>query len=446
MREKIVLIGAGSRGFTGSLLADMTRMGMDADVVLVDIDPDALEVARRVAHKLLAARPAPLNISATTDRRAALSGATVVITTISVGGRRAWERDVFIPRRYGIYAPVGDSVGVGGLSRALRMIPPMVEIAQDVLDLAPDALFFNYSNPMSAICRAVIKATGASVVGLCHGVKGDGIRYLSRVLDVPAHMLRFNAVGINHLTWFTEMRLHGSDIMPRLRDIARTHLEHGLTRLDGINPRDYLFSWQLFERFGVFPCVLDRHVTEFFPQFFRDGHYYGKRLGVDAFSFENTIASGDREYALMHEVAYNDAPLPAAYLAELDADEEEVLDMIASIRADRGETFYANLPNTGFVPNLPLDAIVELPAIANVSGLHALAQPPLSSGIVGTLMPHIMAVEVVVEAALKGSRDAFIQALVIDGSVNAVDSAVRLADELLEAHADDLPAFSKAHH
>jgi alpha-galactosidase len=161
MKEKFVLIGAGSAMFTRGLVGDLIRTGMEAELALVDIDPHALEVAQRMTAKMIAARQAPIQLSASVDRREVLPGATAVICTIGVGKRRAWEQDVFIPRKYGIFMPVGDSVGPSGSSRALRMIPDMVAIAQDVLDLAPTALFFNYGNPMAPVCRAVIKATGA---------------------------------------------------------------------------------------------------------------------------------------------------------------------------------------------------------------------------------------------------------------------------------------------
>lgn len=200
-------------------MQDLIRLGESAEVILVDPNPDALRVALRLAQKMTDAAGAPLHLCATPDRRAALPGATAVICTVGVGGRRAWEQDVFIPRRYGIYAPVGDTVGPGGSSRALRMIPAMVAIARDVLDLAPNALFFNYSNPMAPICRAIHKATGAPVVGLCHGVM-ETARYLARVLNAPAEQLRYIATGINHLTWFTQVWVGEEDAMPRLRAIA----------------------------------------------------------------------------------------------------------------------------------------------------------------------------------------------------------------------------------
>ncbi len=140
MREKLVLIGAGSTNFTGALVTAVVKCGWECELGLVDIDPKALAIAEGLAKKVIAARNASMKLITSTDRRDVLPGATVVVTTIAVGGRRAWEQDVFIPRKYGINQPVGDSVMPGGTSRCLRMIPPMVAIAKDVLDLCPQAL------------------------------------------------------------------------------------------------------------------------------------------------------------------------------------------------------------------------------------------------------------------------------------------------------------------
>src|SRR5689334_12440724 len=170
MKEKIVLIGAGSAMFTKGLVADVIRRGQETELALVDIDPEALRVAERLTCKMVEAQRAPVAVSAATERREVLAGATAVICTVGVGGRRAWEQDVYIPRKYGIYQPVGDTVMPGGTSRAVRMIPAMVGVAKDVIDLCSNALFFNYGNPMAAVCRGIRKATGADVVGLCHGV------------------------------------------------------------------------------------------------------------------------------------------------------------------------------------------------------------------------------------------------------------------------------------
>ncbi len=442
--ERIVLIGAGSASFTVGLLADMITRNAKIELALVDIDANALRVAEKLAAKMITAKKASITLRAAQDRRDVLPGATVVICTVGVGGRRAWEQDVFVPRRYGINMPVGDTVGPGGSSRALRMIPAMVAIAQDVLALAPDALFFNYSNPMAPNCRAIRKASGANVVGLCHGVHDTG-RYLAEKLGVTLDRLRYNAVGINHLTWFTDVRVDGRDAMPQLRQIAAQKIERfpnsrSTTPVLPVaqkdvqpfnSPEDHPFSWHLLQAFGAIPSALDRHVTEFFPQMFGDGAYYGKTLGKDIFSFEGTIAHGDKHYAEMRTYAESTAPLPAEYLERFEGEHEQVIDIIESIRSERGMVYSANLANAGQVPNLPLAAIVESPAIADARGLHPILQPALPTALAGALATRYQWVECIVEAALERSREKFIQALVLDGAVNSFQQAATLADELL---------------
>lgn len=448
MSERIVLIGAGSAVFTRGLVSDLIRLGVKADLALVDIDPHALRVAEALTRKMVAAQKIPIKVHASMDRQDVLSGATAVICTIGVGSRHAWEQDVFIPRKYGLYAPVGDTVGPGGSSRALRMIPAMVAIARDVLELAPNALFFNYSNPMAAVCRAVHKATGANMVGLCHGVQWVA-SILAEFLDEPSADMQYTAIGINHLTWFTKVSFRDVDAMPRLRESAEKRVAAGVPN-DPMPtypfaamgwPQHNLFSLELLLRFGAIPSALDRHVTEFFPQFFRTGHYYGQRLGVDAFSFETTIAEGDETFAAMEQDAFASQPLPVDYFERSEGDHELVMDIISAIRNDQKYVVSANLPNTGQVPNLPKDAIIESPAVTENGTLRALQQEPLSSALVGTLATRYQWVETIVEAALEGSRDKFIQALVLDGYVESFDQAAKLADELLSEQAAYLPQF-----
>ncbi len=455
MLESIVLIGAGSAMFTRGLAADLILRGQPCALALVDTDPAALAVAEGLVKKMIAARRAPITLRATTDRREVLPRATVVICTIGVGGRRAWEQDVFIPRKYGIYQPVGDTVMPGGTSRALRMIPAMVAIAEDVRALAPDALFFNYGNPMSAVCRGVRKATGANIVGLCHGVFHVA-HYLTDLLGCASDALDYTAVGINHLTWFTDIRCGGQDAMPRLRAIAREklarippalgqHFAEAGTAARGTLPPDLTdpFTWQLVELFGAFPAVLDRHVTEFFPWMFsRERSYFGNTLGMESYSFESCIAYGDQVFAEMQELAASPGPLSEDYFARIGGEHEQVTEIIDSIRQDTGTVYSVNLPNAGQVPNLPLDAVVESPAIARAEGLHPLPLPPMPAGLAGTLATRFQWVETIVEAALEGSREKFIQALLLDGAVESVATASALADELLTAQAAYLPRFA----
>ena len=403
----------------------------------------------RLAEKMVELGRAPIRVSGHTDRRECLGGATVVICTIAVGGRDAWRKDVLVPREHGIWMPVGDTVGPAGSSRALRMIPAMVAIAEDTLDLAPDALFFNYGNPMAAVCRGVRKATGAPMVGLCHGVHHMS-QYLAAALGVSPEKLSYTAVGINHLTWFTDVRVGHQDAMPALKevaehvallpdhDLAGRALETGAEDQTWLEPAANPFSWELLSMFGAFPAVLDRHVTEFFPQFFRDGEHFGATLGKDAWPFEAAVERGDAAFERLTEEAFSPDPLPEDYLQHLAGEHEQVLEIVRSIRANQACVYSANLPNRGQLPNLPEEAIVESPAVSTAAGLRPLAQPPLPSALVGTLASTFLWVETIVEAALEGSRRKFVQSLVIDGATRSLDEAEQLADDLLWAQRDHL--------
>ncbi|MBM4037493.1 MAG: hypothetical protein FJ290_03180 [Planctomycetes bacterium] len=453
MPDRYVLIGAGSVSFTRGLVADIIRTGKEIELGLVDISPEALDVAEKLVAKMVAAKGAPIRITASLDRRDLLSGAHAVICTVGVGGRRAWAADIAVPRKHGVFQPVGDTAMPGGLSRALRMIPAMVGVAKDVLDLCPSALFFNYGNPMTAVCRAIRKATGAPVVGLCHGVLGVA-QYLARFIGVPFNEVTYTAVGLNHMTWFTEFRHKGRDAWPLVRAQLAKRLgtspdglldafaalgdgSEALAKLD--NP----FSWHAFALYGAFPAVLDRHAIEFFPQLIPGGGYYGKTLGVDAFSMEQTIEHGDRAWEQMRRVALGQEPLPDAYLGSGGGEHEQVISIIDSIDTDAGRVYSANLPNRGQVTNLPPEAILESPAIADASGLRPIALGQLPSGLAATLASRLAVIETIVDAALQGSRGLFVQALVADGSVASLTNAQLLADDLLAAHAAHLPQFRR---
>ncbi len=451
-KAKYVLIGAGSVSFTRGLVADIIRTGKEIELGLVDISPEALEVAEKLVARMVAAKRAPVRITASLDRRDLLPGARAVICTVGVGGRRAWAADITIPRKHGIFQPVGDTAMPGGLSRALRMVPAMVAIARDVLDLCPNALFFNYGNPMTAVCRAIRKATGAPVVGLCHGVLGTA-QYLARFISVPFNEVTYTAVGLNHMTWFTEFRHKGRDAWPIVRAEVAKRLGTTPERLldafaalgdspEALAKLDNPFSWHAFALYGAFPAVLDRHAIEFFPQLIPGGAYYGKTLGVDVFSMEAVIEGGDRAWEQMRRIALGQEPLPDSYLGSGGGEHEQVISIIDSVDTDAGRIYSANLPNRGQVTNLPPEAILESPAIADASGLRPIALGELPSGLAATLASRIAVIETIVDAALRGNRELFVQALVAEGSVSSLAKAQLLASDLLAAHAAHLPQFS----
>ena len=448
MNEKITIIGAGSAVFTKGLIADFIAKKWNLTIGLVDTDLDALAVAKGLAERMVQIKNREITIEASTERRDVLPGSTVVICTVGVGGRAAWLKDVLIPRKYGIFQPVGDTIMPGGLSRALRMIPAMIAIAEDVQDLCPNALFFNYGNPMSAVCRGIRKVTNAPVIGLCHGVNHVA-HFLAELLNSDPKSISYNAIGVNHLTWFTELRANGADIMPLLRSRADKEISElfepdGAARSIATEPGRSPFSWQLMKTFGAFPAVLDRHVTEFFPSLFRGAaSYYGATLGTDCYNIERVIEGGDKSFEEMKSIASGVTDIPEDFFHRSSGEHEQVVDIIESVRTDNGRIYSANLPNTGQVPNLPTDAVVESPAVADGSGIRAIQQKSLSPGVAGTLQRPFAAIEAVVAAAIDGNRDRFVEALIIDGSVSDMQTAHALADELVEAQANYLPSFGQ---
>jgi alpha-galactosidase len=440
--ENVVLIGAGSAMFTHGLVADMIRKEWKGELRLVDTDPEAVEIALGLASNMLKAAGSAMTVSGTVDRKDALPGASVVICTVGVGGRRAWEQDVFVPRTFGIYQPVGDTVMPGGSSRAIRMIPAMVEIAEDVLRLAPEALFFNYSNPMSPVCRGIRKATGANVIGLCHGVHSVA-RYLAEEIGADLSAMETTAYGINHLTWFTGLNVDGRELMPKVRSIAAQKVEEIRSAVSrNADVPTIPFTWELTNLTGAFPAVLDRHVVEFFPHMFGSKNgYYGKTLGVDCFGFEDVIERGDRIYAEMGDLANGTKPISDKDLKGAEGEHEQVLDIVESIRSGNGARYSANIPNNGQISSLPDDAVIECPCIATTDGLVPIGKADFPAVLAGTLASRFQWVELVVAAALEGSRQKFIQALLVDGSVLTLDTAERLADALLSVQSEYLPRF-----
>ncbi|NMB11818.1 MAG: hypothetical protein GX977_05975 [Firmicutes bacterium] len=438
MRRKMVIIGAGSAVFTQGLVADLIReedLGR-WELGLVDIDSEALENVTCLANRMITAKGADIRVTASEERRDLLPGADVVVATIAVGKRRAWEADVFIPRKYGIYQPVGDTTMPGGISRAMRMIPVMVDVAEDVACLCPEAYFINYSNPMTAICRAIRRQTQIPVIGLCHGVN-ETEGYLARFADLPREQVTTFAVGLNHLTFILDFRFEGQDGWPildkklaRLRNSDRAYL-----------PESNPFSWSLYENYCAYPAVNDRHVVEFYPELFASGDYYGRQLGVDAFSFEATIAAGDKTYIEMIDQAQGKRPLKEELFHRAPGEHEQLLEILKSIYLDERKVFSVNLPNNGAVPNLPRNGLLELPAVATGRGFVPLYIDYFPDVLATKISKHVYVTEIVVEAAVTGSLPLLVEAMLADGSVSERDVAQKLAIELLKAQQDHLPQF-----
>ena len=448
----LVLIGAGSAVFTRGLLADLigARDLGGWDIRLVDVDPEALGVATRLAQTMVDARGVgdSIRVSSSSDRRAVLGGADFIVTCVGVGGRPAWQLDHEIVQRHGIYQPVGDSIMPGGISRLLRTTPVLVEIARDIAELAPDAFFFNYSNPMTANVQAIHQQTGLEVVGLCHGMHHLQ-RELAQLIDAPFERTSTLYAGINHLTFIYDFRIDGKDAWPIIRE--RVHRELA----EAPDPEDIgnifyekptawhnPFAWELFDRYGAFAAAGDRHVVEFFPERFADGDYYGKKLGIDAFSLPEILEWGEGRYQGMRRQALGEEPLDQSIFDRSGGEQEQLIAIIRSITFDSREMFSCNVVNHGLVPGLPDWSAVEIPGVATARGIRPISVPDLGKPLTAILARRLSSVDLAVDAALNGDRDLVVEAMIADGAVFDADKAAALTDDLIAAQAQHLPRFS----
>ena len=448
----LVLIGAGSAVFTRGLLADL--IGADDlggwDIRLVDVDEVNLNIAADLADAMVEARGVSdkIRVSRSTDRRSVLAGADFVVTCVGVGGRVAWQRDHEIVQRHGIFQPVGDSILPGGISRLLRTTPVLVEIARDIAELAPRAFFFNYSNPMTANIQAIHQETGLEVVGLCHGMHHIQ-RELAQLIDAPFERTSTLYAGINHLTFIYDFRLDGKDAWPLVRDRVRRELAEAPDAADIGNifydtPTAWHnpFAWELFDRYGAFAAAGDRHVVEFFPERFAGGDYYGKKLGIDAFSLPEILEWGEARYQGMRRQATGEEPLDPTIFDRSGGEQEQLIAIIRSITFDSREMFSCNVVNKGLVPGLPDWSAVEIPGVATGRGIRPLSVPDLGKPLTAILARRLSSVDIAVEAALRGDRDLVFEAMLADGAVSRSDVAATLTAELLTAQAEYLPRFS----
>jgi alpha-galactosidase len=292
---------------------------------------------------------------------------------------------------------------------------------------------------MTVNCWAIRKATGADVIGLCIGTH-EVYHQLASFIAKPVSEVSYLAAGVNHFTWLYDLRWKGEDAWPLVREqLARERAGAPSSDFPAANNP---FAFSLFETYGAYPAVNDRHVTEFFPERFPNGAYYGRTLGVDAYSVEKTLAGGDRIYADMRAQALGEKPLDPAVFEREAGEHSQLVEILHSIERDDRAMYAANLPNGNAIPGLPEDAVLELSCVATGRGLKPVQVADFPERLVAPLARKIAAHRLTVEAALTGDRSLFVEALLADGGVSDPATASKLADELLAAQKEYLPQFA----
>lgn len=428
-QPKIVIIGAASSSFSG-LMSDLIGSGdLDgAQLVLVDIDAEGLETMTRLGQRMASEWKTATQVEGTTDRREALVGADYVLTTIAVGGVKTWRQDEEIPAKHGFYGCSVDTVGPGGLFRGLRLIPPLLDICGDIEELCPEAWIINYSNPMASICRALRKVTKVKTVGLCTAGFLPG--QVARFLDIERERVEVISAGVNHWVWALRILVDGVDHYEEF--CARMRSEHG---------DDYhRSSVELLDAFGYWPMPGANHVAEFFPYFYgedadgRSGDRYPYRDGHD---FDERLVKETEQRVKLRKQA--DGEIPIGHRAEESG--EEAVRMLVSMWSNRRTLHYANVQNDGAVTNLPDEAIVEVPVIADAAGIRALQVGPLPTSVLGLVQARLAFFELLADAAIHKSKAISLQCLLADTSTTSIVRARACLDEMFAAQAEYLPGY-----
>lgn len=429
---KIVLIGAGSYAFGTATFRDLIAWREQlkgSTIVLVDVNPDALALMAGFLRKLNATVGDPYVIETTTDRRAALPGAGFVLISIAVQRNRLWRLDWEIPLKHGVKHVLGENGGPGGLFHAMRNIPIVLDITRDVEALCPEALVINFTNPEGRVCQALNRYSKVRFIGLCHGI--DMMRHaVSVALDLPLEEIDPLAYGINHFSWVHTLRRRGTqeDLYPAFR--AAVH--ERLPELEAAVGHSLKLSRFLMDTFGMWPLPSDDHVGEYLS-------YAWELAGMEGYPFDRVDRESEDFKADIRKWTSGELPLPEWALTPSG---ERAIAIITGILYNTHQYELAvNLPNNGYIPNLPDDAIVEVPVIVDAAGVHGQRLEPLPEPIAAMCRTQIAVIDRVVEAGVHGDRNAALQALLLDPHITSTTQAEAILAELFEAHREFLPQF-----
>jgi alpha-galactosidase len=423
----IAFLGAGSVVFTRELLADILSFDELRGVTLAlhDIDPERLGTAEAIARRTaeqLHARPV---ITTSLDRRAVLDGADFVINAIQVGMHAATVRDFEIPAKYGLRQTIGDTLGVGGIFRALRTFPVLHAVAADIRELCPDAWLLNYTNPMAMnIGYLAAVAPQLKAVGLCHSVYWT-VRDLSGLLGVPFGEVDYTGAGVNHQAWLLRFEHQGKSLYPRLDELIEREPElKRRVRMD------------MYQRLGYFPTETSEHSSEYVPWYLHDEAEIA-RLRIPVGDYLRISAGNVAEYHATRASVLAGGPLDVSRDAT-----EYAPQVIHSMTTGTQRRIHGNVANRGLISNLPEDYAVEVPCVVDRLGVRPerVGELPLQCAAVNRSFVSVG--QLTVRAAVDGDPRMVRQAAMIDPNTAAtlsVDAIWALCNDMVEAHRELLP-------
>jgi alpha-galactosidase len=431
---KVTFIGAGSGVFARQLITDILHIeGLESGTfALVDLDPIRLDLTRRIAERLVEKSGKAWRVTASTERQNVLAGTDFLINTIEVGGLANVRHDYDLPKRYGIDQCIGDTIGPGGIFKALRTGPAWLDILHDAERLCPEALVLNYTNPMSILTLAALTQTTMPTVGLCHSVQHSS-RQLAEYLDVPYPELEWRCAGLNHNAWFTVLRHRGADQYPRLLERIAD---------PAIYERDPV-RFEMVKHFGAFVTESSGHFSEYVPYFRKRPDLIARYcragyLGESGFYANNWPRWREENDASLRAMLAGEQDLPYQRSTEYGSA------IIEAVTLSRPTVIYGNVRNSGLIDNLS-DGCVEVACLIDQNGIQPTHFGALPEPLAALNRSHMAVHTLMVEALKTLKKEAARAALLLDPLSAAVASPAEISalfDELWEAERPYLEPFN----
>ena len=436
---KIALIGAGSTVFAKRLVGDVLltpELAGDIQIALHDVDAERLGTSEIVSRRIVEQLGLNTNVLASMNRLEVLDKADYVILMMQIGGYKpSTVIDFDIPKKYGLRQTIADTLGVGGIMRALRTIPVIREILIDIEKVCPNAILLNYVNPMVMLCMAINRlAPELPMLGLCHSVQGTA-EQLAKDLNEKISEISYLCAGINHMSFYLRLeKKHkggNEDLYPRLRKLADK----------GLVPEDNKVRYEMLKRLGYFVTESSEHFSEYTPWFIkRDRPDLIEKYNIP---LDEYITRCEKQIAEWDEQRKNLEDKNQAM--ELCQSHEYAASIINGLENNKEVTINGNVSNKGFIENLPSKISVEVPCLINRKGIHPLKIGKLPPHLSALMMTNINVEQLTVEAALSGKKEFIYHAAMLDPHTAAelsIDEIWNLVDDLLFAHGDMIPQFN----
>lgn len=430
---KVAIIGAGSIVFCKTLILDILATDglQDTEFALMAPTTNRTPQVESFIKRVIKKNHLPAAVSITTDLREAITKADYVITTFQVGGIKGFEYDYTIPLKHGVDQCIGDTLGPGGIFRALRSIPVLMDVAKAMTELCPNAYLLNYVNPMAMVCWALGRIA-VKFVGLCHGVQTT-LDLISGYTHVPKEDIDFLCAGINHMAWFLQLQHRGKDLYPLLRENFERPEYYVNEKVRG----------ETFRHFGYFMTESTGHLSEYLPYFRKtkealdlycdepsfggeSGAYYYWNKSVSDKYDEKDILAGEADDIPPRSIEYG------SYIIEA---------------LETGRTFKlnGNVINKGMITNLPPECCAEGPMYVDKTGMHQMIVGDLPPQCAALNLTNINVQRLAVEAALSGDPEHIVHACALDPLTSAVLTLKEIRDmtiDMLEAEKQWLPQFA----